>query len=168
MSSLPVTSLNFVRSPDGRHFLASGSVDTTVCLWDVQLLSVVLSVRKSIAKESRQLSDEIPSWSPEVGKPCFSNGKHVATIRLRNSGACGLAISPDGTRVAVVFEWMSNIGVYSLPDGAQQAEFGSKGRGPGQFDRPRKVCFSPQNSNNILICEYNNRRVQVRPISRSP
>ena len=37
---------------------------------------------------------------------------------------------------------------------------GGPGSGPGQFDAPTLVCFSPWPSRSLLVAEYGNNRVQ--------
>lgn len=62
--------------------------------------------------------------------------------------------------MAVADAAVHSIAVYNVSHGARQAEFGSYGSGPGQFNYPRKLCFSPR-TGNILVADSDNQRVQV-------
>ena len=37
--------------------------------------------------------------------------------------------------------------------------FGTKGTGPGEFDRPSGVCISPEGA--VIVVDFGNNRVQV-------
>lgn len=103
-------------------------------------------------------------FAPQASSPIV--GKHVRTLatRLPNSSsypACaGIAVSPDGDVMAISGSNMHKIALYDLPDGVFRTELGSYGSGPGQFNEPSKICFSPMTCN-LLIADRNNRRVQV-------
>lgn len=91
-------------------------------------------------------------------------GAHSRSLAIREDHENkGLAISSDGSLIAVS-NWSTNIiVVYNLLTGGQ-VEFGGAGSEPGQFRGAQKMCFSPANSN-LLIADCWNRRVQVRPRS---
>lgn len=90
-------------------------------------------------------------------------GVHVRTLAIRNdTGNRGLAISPDGTRLAVSNYHSHEIAVYSLPDGALLSEFGGQGAAPGRFNYPQKMCFSPADGGNLFIADAANNRLQAR------
>lgn len=100
-------------------------------------------------------------WRQAEGEYCAV----ITTISVPDrKGNSGLVISPDGALMAVSNSGTHKVAVYSLPDGALQAEFGGKGIGPGQFDHPLKLCFSLR-SGNLLIADSRNKRVQVRVVS---
>lgn len=89
-------------------------------------------------------------------------GIFVRSLTLRDrEGNEGLAVSPDGTRLAVSNWNSSKIILYTLPDGAFLAEFGGEGEEPGLFNNPQKMCFSKRTSGNLLIADCGNQRVQV-------
>lgn len=88
-------------------------------------------------------------------------GVHLCSLAVNHN--TGIAVSPDGSIMALslAIAAQQKILVYSLPDGVQVREFGSRGKGPLQFDRIGKLCFSPLNPNNLLIADGFNKRVQV-------
>lgn len=87
-------------------------------------------------------------------------GTSVCTLTIRSSSHnSGLAI--NGSAMVVANDKLDTVTVYSLPDGALQAEFGGPGSAPGSFKRLQRVCFSPR-SGNILIADGFNNRIQVR------
>lgn len=94
-------------------------------------------------------------------------GSHLTTLHIHSSSLNrGIAISPDGTLLVVSNAETNMISVYNLPSRPSdavvvKAEFGGKGSGPNQFDSPQKLCFSPRNSDHILIADCFNKRVQV-------
>ena len=72
----------------------------------------------------------------------------------------GLAVTRDGSLFAVSNGRTHMITVYSTVDGSETVSFGSWGNGPGQFDRPQKLCITPRDT--LLVAEYGrwNQRVQ--------
>ena len=86
-------------------------------------------------------------------------GQFVRKIALQTSAGWnnGLAVSPDSAHM-VVSHGNHTLSVYSLPDGEYLRTFGSHGAGKGQFKYPAKLCFSV--TGNVLVAEYENKRVQ--------
>lgn len=130
-----VTGLGFGRRSDGKLLLASAGVhDEIVCLWDVEPVLRVLGSRRSVAGSERVFRNYYsvsasaqPEWDPEPGKPCLASGAQAAIIPLRNNREyLGVAISPDGTRMAVSNGDTHRISVYtgSLPDASASCHGG--------------------------------------------
>lgn len=161
----------FLKSPDGRLLVALGdNIGTNV--GNVEPLALPLSIRRQgyshldappvVQSIAFSMPGSEEPWSLDPGKPYLANGKYVATLRLTEShGNAGVAISPDGTRLAVCHSKANKVVVYSLPEGSLQQEFGSQGCGSKQFSNPQKICFLPANGH-ILIADCWNKRIQVR------
>lgn len=91
-------------------------------------------------------------------------GTHLRTLVIKNSHSnTGLAISSDGSVMAVTNVSTHKVLVYSLLHGALRGEFGGKGSGMGQFNNPEKICFASRSSTNVFIADSDNKRVQVCP-----
>lgn len=89
-------------------------------------------------------------------------GAYVRTVALRdNSWNSGVAISQDGSVMAITNDGSHKISVYSLRDGALLAEFGGIGSEDGQFSCPKKMYMNPRN-NNLLIADGSNMRAGER------
>lgn len=88
-------------------------------------------------------------------------GVAVSQIRLLDERGCnGLAVSPDGSLMAIS-NWLTHmISVYSLPDGALVRSFGGRGPELGHFDDPYKLCFNPLRDDSLLVADGSNQRVQ--------
>lgn len=88
-------------------------------------------------------------------------GAYSRTIAIQaGKNNRGLAITSDGTLMAVSNWSTHKVVVYRLPDSALQAEFGGKGKEPGKFNAPQKMCVPPTSAS-LLITDKHNKRVQV-------
>lgn len=68
----------------------------------------------------------------------------MRTIRTPSStGNAGLAVSPDGTLLAVSNEDFHSVSILRVCDGSMVSSFGSRGSSVGEFDSPTKLCFLP-------------------------
>jgi DNA-binding beta-propeller fold protein YncE len=85
--------------------------------------------------------------------------RQVATIDTDETDCnTGLAVSADGSVLAVSNERHDEITLYALPSGDKVRAFGDKGSEPGQFRNSLKLCFTPDNT--LLVAEWKNKRVQ--------
>ena len=85
-------------------------------------------------------------------------GTMANAIQLQVPSLCnsGLAVSPELGVIAVTNE--DSVSIYSIADASLIRTVGEYGSGKGQFDRARKVCFTP--TGNLLVAEQGNMRVQ--------
>lgn len=87
-------------------------------------------------------------------------GRHVATIRVKDKDCNkGLAVSEDGTTLAVSNDATHRITLYTMRTGEEIRGFGGKGSGRGQFNFPWHVCFS-NSDKQLLVADTENHRVQ--------
>jgi DNA-binding beta-propeller fold protein YncE len=87
------------------------------------------------------------------------DGTHLTTLRLSDKmGNIGLALSADGMAMAVSNYLTRMITLYALPRGDVLKAFGGKGSAPGQFNDPRKLCFTGDGT--LLVAEDENKRLQ--------
>jgi DNA-binding beta-propeller fold protein YncE len=103
----------------------------------------------------------IPIWRAVVSQlRAFPRGRHVQSLALPGTGdKRGVAVSADGNYMVVVYEDEHSVRVFQLAPFQLLHTIGrSKGGGSGQFSRPFKLCLTP--TNNILVCDYDNNRVQ--------
>lgn len=70
----------------------------------------------------------------------------------------GLAVNKDASLFAVTDCPGNSVTVCQLPSGDTIAKFGDLGSGPGQFNGPYRLCFTP--SGTLLIADSQNKRVQ--------
>jgi len=70
----------------------------------------------------------------------------------------GIAVTRDGSQLAVSNSYTHVITVYDTVDGSETVSFGGKGSGPGQFNRPFKLCITPRDT--LLVADCGNQRVQ--------
>lgn len=93
-------------------------------------------------------------------QPRRPQGRHVATVGLQNIiGNAGLAVSRDGTLMAVSNLQTDMVTVYGLPGGHEVARFGGSGSDHGQFDHPFGLCFTGDGCG-LLVADHCNKRVQ--------
>jgi len=98
-----------------------------------------------------------------VDFPYLAIGAHGRTYAVKDAGdnaGIGLAVARDGSLFAVSNAGTNMVTVYSTVDGSETVSFGGKGSGPGQFNRPQKLCITPRDT--LLVAEYGrlNQRVQ--------
>jgi DNA-binding beta-propeller fold protein YncE len=74
---------------------------------------------------------------------------------LRNSG---LAVHELSSVMAVSNKGNHTVSLFGLSTGNKIGMFGTKGSGPGQFNEPWKLCFTPEGT--LLVAEYGNSRLQ--------
>ena len=80
-------------------------------------------------------------------------------IGVVDGNTLGIVVSSDEKWMAVTSLANRNITVYKVDDGTVVRTIGSYGSGPAQFRDPVKLCFVA-GSNNLLVCDYSNDRVQ--------
>ena len=68
-------------------------------------------------------------------------------------------VSPGGDRLYVADSKAHKVVVFDLGGGDIVMEFGSRGTGPGQFNFPSALCFSPEGD--LFVVDQMNSRVQV-------
>ncbi|NOZ94640.1 MAG: hypothetical protein GXP47_07885 [Acidobacteria bacterium] len=68
-------------------------------------------------------------------------------------------VSPDGTRLYVTDSKAHKVVVFDLRTGEIVMSFGSRGTGPGQFNFPSALAFSPEGD--LFVVDQMNSRVQV-------
>lgn len=78
----------------------------------------------------------------------------------------GFALSSDCAVMAVAYWLNGKVALYSALDGSHLGEFGGRGKGPGQFNTPQGVCFSPFQS--LFVADYGNYRIQVCAAASHP
>lgn len=86
-------------------------------------------------------------------------GVHSRTFTIRDK-SCNYGLASDGAVMAVSNGLTHKVTVFSLADGAVQAEFGGYGSGAERLSFPVKMCLNPRNGN-LLILDCDNHRVQV-------
>jgi len=115
---------------------------------------------KSMSGESEPTARVIPPQppAPEV-IPYAATGTHVRTYAVKDaSHNYGIAVTQDGSRLAVSNDRTHMITVYDTVSGEETATFGGNGAGPGKFSNPFKLCITPRDS--LLVAEHGNQRVQ--------
>lgn len=70
-----------------------------------------------------------------------------------------LAVSPDGSLVAITEAKSHSVQLYNVLDGKRIARFGRFGRNPGHFVNPRCVRFTPEGTS-VMIVDSGNSRIQ--------
>ncbi len=68
-------------------------------------------------------------------------------------------VSPDGKRLYVTDSKAHKVVVFNVANGEIVMSFGSRGTGPGQFNYPSALCFSPEGD--LFVVDQMNSRVQV-------
>ncbi len=121
----------------------------------IALLSATLMVIAASAK-AKALS---LSYDTSIGSPGFAPGQLFVTqgIAVNNAGnvfvSNGRGVNPDGT---ANYNIGDTVNIYS-PTGNYLGAIGSGGTGPGQFDEPSTLDFSPQTGDLYVGDVYNNR-----------
>jgi len=87
-------------------------------------------------------------------------GAHVRTYAVKDAGTApkGLAVTRDGSQLAVSNASTNMITVYDTASGSETATFGGAGPGPGQFYYQMRLCITPRDT--LLVADFGNQRVQ--------
>jgi WD40 repeat protein len=88
-------------------------------------------------------------------------GHVIASFKVKSKGLrcfAGIAINSDGTLLAVSNIMGNRISIFEPSSFKLLREFGTEGSGPGQFNDPSNVVFSP--NGHLLVAEGANRRIQ--------
>jgi len=90
---------------------------------------------------------------------CKAEGVYVTTLPVNGEGfKRGLAITSDSSHMVVSNYGAHQLSVCRLSDGSHVRSFGGRGAAAGQFNHPRDLCMTKENT--ILVADYDNRRIQ--------
>ena len=153
-------------SPEGRY-LASGGLDHTAKIWDIETKSQILNL-------DFLNNVETAAWSPDGSRAAFGGGGRVVvwdraagreTARFeghRNGAVSALDYAPDGSRIVTagtdgsVRVWDAETGaqLYELPEGR------APGSRPGPPRRPvEQVSHSPRGGRFLTVSDFQSSRV---------
>jgi len=128
-----------------------GEMEVTYVVDDAEVDEVVLSVGVCGASVAGG------PWLVRAG--CRAKGTHVDTLRISSStGNAGLAISMDGSLMAVSNFEANKLAVYRVSDGTLVRTLGGPGAAAGRFNGPYRVCMTANDT--VLVVETGNRRIQ--------
>lgn len=148
-------------SPDGRY-LASGGLDRTAKIWDIETETQLLHL-------DFLNSVETAAWSPDGSQAAFggADGRIIVwnraegreTVRFeghRNGAVIALEYAPDGTHV-VTSGWDGSIRVWDVETGAQLYELPERVQPISRLSPPRRpveqVSYSPRGGRFLTVSD---------------
>jgi DNA-binding beta-propeller fold protein YncE len=104
-----------------------------------------------------------PAATVKPGYDAINGTNHVASYDVGDNDTLGMAVNADGSMMAVsyggIFSPWQQIHVFRLtPSFERVCAIGREGTGPAEFDCPRRLCFTDDDT--ILVCDSGNNRVQ--------